>query len=274
MAVGMDTPAGLFARFFRRRPKRRLSAHAAAASQTGRRANNQDAALVRDDLRVFAVADGMGGYEGGEIASRLTVEAIAGLYQEHRDEPDCTWPVMPDSDDSLSAQRGTLAIRTAHAAVRAERRNELAQMGSTIVLATLDDDRLVVAHAGDSRAYRLRAGRLEQLTRDHSFLEEIAAQRPLAPDERERLEAQLGHVVTRAIGHGERLEPTVLELPVEAGDRYLLCSDGVHGWLLPEELARGLALGAPEEAADQLVALALEAGSNDSVTAVVVEIRG
>lgn len=271
----MDTPAGLFARLFRRPPRRTaLTAHAGAATRTGRRANNQDALLARDDLRVFAVADGMGGYEGGEVASRLTVEAIERLYQEHRDEPDCTWPVMPESTESLAAQRAALAIQRAHRAVRGERHGPLSQMGSTIVLVTLDGGHVVVAHAGDSRAYRLRGLELAPLTRDHSFVEEVEAHRPLAAEERERMEAQFGHVVTRAVGHGDSLQPTVVELGVAAGDRFLLCSDGVHGWLTPTELAELVAQGSPEAAARELVAAALERGSNDNVTAVVVEIRG
>lgn len=270
---GMErTPTGLFARLFRRTKKTlSLRAHAAGATRAGRRPSNQDALLVRADLGVFAVADGMGGYEGGEIASHTAIDTLEALYEIHRSEPDCTWPVMAESDESLPVQRARLAIDLAHRAVRARRTGPLAQMGSTLVLVTLDEGRLVVAHAGDSRVYRARSGVLTQLTRDHSFVNDVEDLRPMSPEERERMEAQFGHVVSRAIGHGDVLRPTVAELDAAAGDRYLLCSDGVHGWLSEDELAARL-LAPPATAAELLVEGAIEAGSNDNVTAVVISV--
>lgn len=268
-------PSTLFARLFRPRPAPPppLVVRAAGCSETGRRQNNQDALLVRSDLSLFVVADGMGGYEGGEIASATTIEALRALYQRHHDDGDCTWPVLPDVELSLAAQRALAGIGEAHRAVRTQRTGTLAQMGSTVVLAAIEGARLVIAHAGDSRAYRLRDGTFSQLTRDHSFLNELDDQRPLSAEDRARMEGQFGHVVTRAIGHGERLTPSIVEHEIREGDRYLLTSDGVHGWLEPYELAEILAAHPPEIAAARLVRDALDAGSNDNVTALVLAIE-
>lgn len=270
---GMErTPTGLFARLFRRKKQRpALRVHAAGFSLAGRRPSNQDALLVREDLGVFAVADGMGGYEGGEIASHTTIETLEALYEIHRSEPDCTWPVMAESDESLPMQRARLAIDLAHRAVRARRIGPLAQMGSTLVLVTFDEGRAVVAHAGDSRVYRARGGALTQLTRDHSFVNDVEDLRPMSPEDRERMEAQFGHVVSRAIGHGEDLRPAVAELDAAAGDRYLLCSDGAHGWL-GEDALEALLRGEPAEAAERIVERAIAAGSTDNVTAVMISV--
>ncbi len=268
-------PSTLFARLFgpRLAPPTPLVVRAAGHSETGRRSNNQDALLVRPDLSLFVVADGMGGYEGGEIASATTVEQLEALYQQHEDDGDCTWPVLPDVDLSLAAQRAMAGVSLAHRAVRARREGKLAQMGSTVVLASIEGARIVIAHAGDSRAYRLREGTFSQLTRDHSFLNEMDDQRPLSAEDRARMESQFGHVVTRAIGHGEHLTPTVVEHELRSGDRYLLTSDGVHGWLEPYELAEILASLPPDQAARRLTRDALDAGSSDNVTALVLAIE-
>lgn len=267
---------GLFSRLFSRTVPVALPTtfvvSGRGSSIVGRRANNQDAIAVREDLGLFAVADGMGGYEGGEIASRLTIETLERLYAHHREDGDCTWPQVPDGDLSLEAQRAIVAARLAHRAVRAQRHGPLAQMGSTLVAITVEGSRLVVAHAGDSRAYRLRRGELTALTRDHSFLEELAMQRPMNDDERARMEGQFGHVVTRAIGHGDALSPTVNEHAIEDGDRYLLCSDGLSGWLDPHEIAEILTATPIAQAADELTARAFAAGSNDNISAVVLSV--
>lgn len=268
-------PISFFARFFGPRvvPPTPLTVRAAGSTHVGRRQNNQDALLVRPDLGLFVVADGMGGYEGGEIASAATVESLEMLYQQHHDDGDCTWPVLPDVELSLAAQLALAGVSRAHRTVRSQRTGKLAQMGSTVVLASVEGPRLVIAHAGDSRAYRLRAGTFSLLTRDHSFLNELDDQRPLSPEDRSRMESQFGHVVTRAIGHGEQLKPSISEHAILAGDRYLLTSDGVHGWLEPYELAEILAAHSPQIAADRLIRDAIDAGSSDNVTAVVLAVE-
>ena len=264
----------------------RLLAHVAGRSTTGRRSANQDRFVARADLGLFAVADGMGGYEGGEVASQTTIDALVELYASHDADGDITWPHVPDGELSLAGTRAIVAIEHAHRAVRRKRHGALAQMGSTIVMLSLPghassglasdagSTRMIVAHAGDSRAFLLRDGTLHRLTRDHSFLAELEARgQAYTADEHARMAAQFGHVVTKAIGHGERVEPTVRELLVREGDVFLLSSDGLHGALDEEELAHTLMMFAPEDATEIFLARAIEAGSTDNVTAVIVRIE-
>jgi serine/threonine protein phosphatase PrpC len=252
----------------------RLRAHAAGRTTVGRRQNNEDRLLVREDLGLFAVADGMGGYEGGEVASQMTIDAIEHLYASHQADEEVTWPHVPDGELSLEGKRAYLGVELAHRAVRARRRGVLAQMGSTVVLFSFVGGRMIVAHAGDSRAALVRRGSFHALTRDDSFLAELESRSAAgSPDERARMAAQFGHVVTKAIGHGESLEPTVRELAVEEGDVFLLSSDGLHGVLEPDELAQTLTMFAPEDACEILLARALEEGSNDNVTCIVVRLE-
>lgn len=265
-----------------------MIARAAGRSTTGRRSSNQDRFAVRPELGLFAVADGMGGYEGGEVASQTTIDALVELYASHQADGDITWPHVPDGELSLAGKRAIVAIEHAHRAVRRKRHGALAQMGSTVVLLAFSgrasagapgpdparSSRMVVAHAGDSRAFLLRDGTLHRLTRDDSFLAELESRgQAYTPDEHARMAAQFGHVVTKAIGHGERVEPTARELLVREGDVFLLSSDGLHGVLDEEELTHTLAMFAPEDAAEILLARAIEAGSTDNVTAVIVRIE-
>ncbi len=269
------SPLALIRSLVARPPRPPLIARAAGRTTTGRRSANQDALVVRPDLGLFAVADGMGGYQGGEIASQLAVEALVTLYERHQDDGDCTWPHVPEGELSLQAKRAIVAVQLAHRAVRARRTGALSQMGSTVVLASLEGSRLVVAHVGDSRAVLVRAGGLVPLTRDHSFVAELEARGATGPDELSRMAAHFGHMITKAIGHGEHLEPSVRELEVEEGDVVLLSSDGLHGAgvLGPAEITDTLSLFAPDDAAEILVARSLEAGSTDNVTAVILRLE-
>lgn len=252
----------------------RLVARASGRTTTGRRSANQDRLAARDDLGLFVVADGMGGYEGGEVASQTTVDAIVSLYETHRDDEEHTWPHVPDGDLSLAQKQAIVAVELAHRAVREKRHGKLAQMGSTVVMLVRVGSRMVVAHAGDSRAVLLRGGALHALTRDDSFMAELDARGSGgSAEERERMAAQFGHVVTKAIGHGEHLRPTVSEMEIAEGDVFLLSSDGLHGVLDPEEIAHTLAMFAPDDASEILLARAIEEGSTDNVTAVVVRIE-
>ncbi|MBX7194914.1 MAG: protein phosphatase 2C domain-containing protein [Sandaracinaceae bacterium] len=257
-----------------REPSRpRLVARAAGRSTVGRRSQNEDRLVVRADLGLFAVADGMGGYEGGEIASQAAVDALVELYASHQADGDVTWPHVPDGELSLAGKRAIVAVELAHRAVRARRKGELAQMGTTVVLFTLEGSHLVVAHAGDSRAFLVRDGVLHRLTRDDSFLAELEARGGTTHEELSRMAAQFGHVVTKALGHGERVTPTVRELEVRAGDVLMLSSDGLHGVLDEEELAHTLSMFAPEDATEILLARAIEEGSTDNVTCVAVRVE-
>src|SRR5688500_12204624 len=167
-----------------------------ALTITGRRASNQDSICSRPELGLFVVADGMGGYEGGEIASALAVEAIAELVGRTASGCDVFWP--PGVDLTLGPIENEVAIATrlANQRIVAQRRGERAQMGSTVAVLRLHPQcGAVLGHVGDSRIYRLRAGQLVRLTTDHSLLEQLlAGGHDPGPD------FPYTHVVTRALG--------------------------------------------------------------------------
>ena len=237
-----------------------------AVSSQGRREDNQDrmTRFLSPFGEVFAVADGMGGYRGGAQAAEYVVSALGERLQ------------------GASAEAGLeAALEAAFSDINAEvhRRGhggdpDLQGMGSTLVLAVVadhaDGPTVRVAHAGDSRAYLLRDGKLYPITRDHSVLEELLSLGVSGEEARQRPDS--GHL-TRAFGPTRSLRPQLSDVwRLVPGDRLLLCSDGLYGYLDEASLTQLLgADGAPSETAERLVAAALENGSDDNVTAQVIE---
>lgn len=235
-------------------------------SLVGRRSNNEDTFRVREDLGLFLVADGMGGHEGGEVASRLVADAVTRYFAD----PDAfTQPGIDLRDPRrLDTERMQRAIHVARREVRAAATGPLREMGSTLVALWLQGSRALVAHVGDSRVYRLREGQLEQLTRDHSILAELAAVGALGI--LERMASELEGVVTRCISPVGNAEPDIELHETRPGDIFLLCSDGLTDVLDDDAIATELAGHEPEEAARRLAARAFEEGSQDNITCVVV----
>ncbi len=237
-----------------------------ALTIAGRRTNNEDAICARPDLGLFVVADGMGGYEGGEIASALAVETIQSLVRRTAGDGDVTWPYPIDPRRSPAENEVMVATRLAGDQIAVRRRGALRDMGSTVVVLRLDGDRAVIGHVGDSRVYRLRDGQVTQLTIDHSLLAELEAS-GVTPEPG----FAWRHVVTRALGTA-RAEPEVQCAQVQVGDVFLLCSDGLSEVLDHAEMATLLA--APAEAACRaLIDAAYAAGSRDNISAVVVRVH-
>jgi PPM family protein phosphatase len=234
-----------------------------ALSVAGRRTNNEDAVCVRPELGLFVVADGLGGYDGGEIASAVAVDTIAEMIRRNACDADVTWPYKLDPQRSIAENEILVATRLAGDRIVAQRTGMLRQMGSTVAVLRLADDRAVIAHVGDSRVYRLRDGELAQLTIDHSLVSQMIAA-GMQPD----AAFPWRHVITRALGMPDP-EPDVQTAPVRSGDVYLLCSDGLYEPLEPIVIAR-LLVAPPELACRRLVDAAYEAGSRDNISAVVV----
>lgn len=248
---------------------------ASAHTFVGRRKHNEDAYLMDPEVGVFAVADGMGGYAGGEVASRLAVEAVAEFYAYSKD-PDATWPHAYDPTLSVAENKVDAAVRLANERVCAQREGSLGDMGSTLALVALSTRAALVAHLGDSRVYRLRQGTgeaaptLTQVTRDHSLYEQLLeAGAPLPP----LGEFAYANVITRALGPKPGERPELQRVELRDGDRLLLCTDGLSGALSPEQIAGMLAEGPVDEVCERLVHEAFLAGSRDNITAVVVEVR-
>jgi protein phosphatase len=235
------------------------------------RENNEDSLRVAPELGLFILSDGMGGQASGEVASRLVAETILSHCREAEANPR-----LPLSGERLpgvseASNRLVSAIRVANHAVRqaAERNPDLHGMGATVVALWLSGARMNLAHVGDSRAYRLRRGALEQLTKDHSFVAEQVRRGTMTAQEASQ--SKLGNVLVRALGADREVDVDLDEQLVLEGDTLLLCSDGLTRELPDARIAE--ILGASEhaqEAADQLVDLANEAGGEDNISAIVV----
>jgi serine/threonine protein phosphatase PrpC len=237
-----------------------------ALSIAGRRPGNEDSICAHPELGLFVVADGMGGYEGGEIASALAVEAIHSLVRRTAGDGDVTWPYAIDPSRTIAENEVMVATRHAADQIAVRRHGALREMGSTVVVLRLTGDHAVIGHVGDSRIYRLRDGALAQLTIDHSMLAQLEAS-GIVPD----ANFPWRHVVTRALGT-QSAEPEVQRAAIAPGDVFLLCSDGLSEVLAPAQIA--VLLAAPAEPACRaLIDAAYAAGSRDNISAVVVRVR-
>jgi protein phosphatase len=243
-----------------------LEAHdvrAASLSDVGlRRATNQDSYGEFEHasgLRLWVVADGMGGHRGGETASRVAVEAMGRVFGE-ADPGTAPLELLRTAFERANAEVHDLASRTP----------ELAGMGTTGVALLLHDGSAWVGHVGDSRAYRMRGGHLEALTQDHSLVAELQ-RRGFVTAEEAAVHPRRNEVL-RSIGIEPEVEADLAAIPVEPGDRFLLCSDGLCGVVPEEEIAPVLAGEVPEQAVRRLVDLAIAHGAPDNVTVQVVTI--
>lgn len=246
-----------------------LTLEHAAASHVGRRDNNEDALCVVPEHGLFAVADGMGGYAGGEVASAIVANTLQRCFSGALAGTGTSTggSGRVDGGDDSGAQLITMAVRQAHEDVRAKKVGALAEMGSTVAALVVRDGHAVIAHVGDSRVYRLRDGELAQLTCDHSLAEEMrAAGGHVGADFPYR------NVITRAIGMREGARVDVVVSSLEAGDVFLLCTDGLTEGLDDDDLA-ALLTAPPRTAAPALVRAAYDAGGRDNITAVVVRVR-
>ncbi len=241
-----------------------------------RRPSNEDSYCVRPELGLFVVADGMGGHVAGEVASRVAVEAIAWFVGEtSASDPNRTWPFPMETGTSVQAHRLRCAFRLANRRIADEMATteSLRGMATTASALLVSDHQASVAHVGDSRVYRLRDGRLGQVTRDHSWVEEqVRAGAMTASDARRH---PWRNVVTRALSGGDDPEIDVTETALQPGDRWLLCSDGLFGVVGDERIQEVLTNGDPLQAMCQrLVDEANRAGGPDNVTTLLLEVDG
>lgn len=232
---------------------------AAGATHVGHvRDLNEDSYLIRDGL--FLVADGMGGHDGGELASAAVVDRFRQAWDENTE----TLELFRLQEWLTQANRAVYDIAEGRA-------------GTTLTLLTnvyhQDNDQLIVANVGDSRTYRYRANdeAFIQLTQDHSAVAEMVRLGQLTPEEAREHPAR--NVITRAVGSSLRLLADVVLLDAEVGDRFLLCTDGLTGEVEDQEIGLVLASASSvQDAADQLVELALETDGSDNITVLVTEV--
>jgi len=235
-----------------------------------KRANNEDALLLNDTMGLYAVADGIGGNEGGEVASSIAVETLAQAMPDLLGEKDRTPPVGRVRTDDPSASALREAFFLANRAIHQERSQNpgISNMGTTLTALLLRDKQAFIAHIGDSRAYLLRAGKLEQLTNDHSFVAEQVRAGTITQEQARS--SPYRHMITRALGIAEDVKADLTNHALKKDDRFLLCTDGLTEMVADAEIGRVLATSSPEEAVQKLLDAANERGGVDNITAVVV----
>jgi protein phosphatase len=236
------------------------------------RTNNEDAWLALEDAGLFAVADGVGGHAGGEVASGIAVETLREVVPDLLGAKDRTPPAGTGegADRETAALRYALSLANRRLRETAERTPALSGMGTTLTVLLLAKGRALIAHIGDSRAYLLRSGTLQQLTRDHSLVAEQVQAGILTP-EQARISAYR-HVITRALGLYDEAAPDLQTQAVEPGDLFLLCSDGLTEMLDDRAISSVLASSSPGDAVRTLIDAANSAGGVDNITAIVVKV--
>lgn len=237
-----------------------------------RRKHNEDTILVRADLGLFVVADGMGGHFAGDVASKLAVEVIERFFEETEMgwEPSAPAESYRDLDDG--GLRLLEAVTRANAEVHAAAQGMEARrgMGTTVVAVHLTPDGMLrVAHVGDSRCYRLSGVELEQITQDHSFVNNLRWSSPDLTDE--DLAGAPKNIITRALGTRATVEVDVRSELTLAGDTYLLCSDGLSGFVKAAQIqAILLQADEPQHASQALIDAANANGGKDNISAIVI----
>ncbi|HXV56400.1 MAG TPA: Stp1/IreP family PP2C-type Ser/Thr phosphatase [Gaiellaceae bacterium] len=236
----------------------RLGANAGKTDAGRVRRRNEDAFVL--DPPLFVVADGMGGAQAGEVASRLAAAAFREFH---------------DADGLEPEERLAAIVQEANRRIyeRARRDSEVSGMGTTVTAALVTDDRVAIGHVGDSRAYRLRDGRLEQLTEDHSLVADLMRSGRLTPEEAEAHPQR--SVITRALGTDPEVDVDTSAVEAQPGDLFLLCSDGLTTMVSDEEILRLVAEASTlDDAAARLVKAANSGGGEDNVTVVLFALEG
>lgn len=239
------------------------------------REHNEDSFCIVPDYELFIVADGMGGHKAGDVASTMATRSVVSFFEATENE-DATWPFQFDPQKSVDENRLITGIKVANKKIyEASTRDRAVQgMGTTVVslLFSKESQKMYVAHVGDSRCYRVRGEEIHQITRDHSLLNDYLLVMPeMSPQQQQELPK---NVITRALGMQDTVVVDVVEVETQAGDVFLLCSDGLSGMVSDEAILETVRehLDAPQRAVEQLIDQANGAGGEDNVTAVVVKL--
>ena len=244
----------------------------AAKTDVGmKRTHNEDYFSLMEDEQLFIVADGMGGHSSGEVASRMAAETVSEFYQRTKDE-EATWPYKMDRGLSYIENRLVCGVKLANYKIYEAASKDIRYkgMGTTLVTCLVSGDKIYIAHVGDSRLYRFRADALEQVTRDHSLLEDYKDAKPDMTEEEER-NFPHKNVITRALGMRDTVQVDVKTEDVMDGDIYCLCSDGLSGMVTDEHLEKIIATTDDlEQMVSEQVDQANRAGGVDNVTTLVI----
>jgi serine/threonine protein phosphatase PrpC len=239
-------------------------------SDVGRkRTHNEDSFALVESENLYLVADGMGGHSSGEVASRMAIETMAEFFAATSADPEATWPYKMDKARGYDENRLVTGIKLANRRIyeAAQRETRLHGMGTTMVALLAVRDAMLIGHVGDSRVYRMRNGALEQLTEDHSLLNDYIKMKSMTPEEIESFPHK--NVIVRALGMKETVKvDAILDTP-KPGDVYILCSDGLCGPASDEEIKEIMLKHKDlRDSAQALIDRANEHGGPDNVTVV------
>ena len=237
------------------------------------RDRNEDSFLVDVESGLFLLADGMGGHASGEVASAIAVEAVRDILLESEDPEETRLELRSADSEEEIRERLRYSMNQASLRIRKAARDNPVHMGmgTTLVVLLIEDGVAHVGHVGDSRIYLFRANKLHRLTRDHTVVQQEVDAGRLTPE----LARIVPHknILTQSIGYHGPVEPDTSTRPVEPGDLFVLCSDGLTDPLDDDQLAQLCRNARPEDLADVLVQNALQAGGDDNVTVVVVHVE-
>jgi protein phosphatase len=246
-----------------------------ATSDVGmKRTHNEDSFLVMEGERLFIVCDGMGGHSSGEVASKIAVDTISNFFKETSEDSDVTWPYRVNENISLSENRLINGIKLSNLRIFESASADIIYkgMGTTVVSLYILDHEGIICHVGDSRAYRIRDNNIQQLTEDHSLLNDYKKIAQLTEEEIKNFPHK--NVIVRALGMKENVEVDLIKEKVQFGDIYLLCSDGLSGEVEDAMILKIITDHKDdlELAGRELIKAACEHGGKDNITAILVYI--
>ena len=240
-----------------------------------KRTHNEDNLALLPEESLYIVADGMGGHASGEVASQMSVETITSFFRMTTKDEEVTWPFKEEKNLRYDENRLVAAIKFSNQRIyeSAARDARLKGMGTTIVTAFFTQGGAYLGHVGDSRGYRIRDGKIEQITEDHSLLNDYIKANKLTPEEIETFPHK--NVIVRALGMKDTVQVDVNRLDPKPGDYYLLCSDGLSGMITDDEICQFITQAASLEAAcEALVNGANANGGTDNITVALVQFMG
>ena len=232
---------------------------------------NEDSFLADSNINLFIVADGMGGHAGGDIASRMAVEIVRDRVRQTRSTGSMFNRTAAEQESALLLKMLNDAISEASSRIfeASEQHPELVGMGTTITVLQVHGRRGYVAHVGDSRLYRRRKGKLEQMTEDHSLVNEQVKAGFLTAEEAQH--SRFRNIITRSVGFESQVTADTFSVPLRPDDLFLMCSDGLCGMVEDQEIGRTLDKGRLSEAVGRLVGAANQRGGEDNITVIVVQ---
>jgi PPM family protein phosphatase len=235
-----------------------------------KRTNNEDNYLINEELQLFVVCDGMGGHVGGEFASAIAVNTVEEVISAMEFQPSS--PSEPADPADVLREKLRYAVRLAGKRIyeKALEEPEYKGMGTTCLALLVAAGNAYLAHVGDSRGYLVREGRIEQLTEDHSLVNEKIKAGLLTPEQAKT--HKLKNIITRSLGYMEDVEVDLQVRALRRGDRYVLCSDGLSNLMDTAEIGDAVLEYGPQESVRRLIQIACDRGGDDNITTIVARV--